>query len=194
MNYKRKILKASPVIKISLSLIPILAIMIMLAFTVTGCSSAEENSKGFKVSGTKLLDSNGNEFIIRGINHAHNWYKSTDTTAITAISKTGANSVRIVLSNGELYSKDSIATLKKLISLCEENKLIAILEIHDTTGSNNINSLVKAAEYWIEMKDALLGHEDTVILNIANEWYAAWDSNKWAEGYMKVIPMKEMQV
>ena len=146
-------------------------------------------TNGFKVSGTKLLDANGNEFVMRGINHAHNWYPSTDSTAIPAIARTGANTVRIVLSDGEQYSKDNLNTLKNLISLCEKNKLIAIVEVHDATGSNDVNSLVKAANYWIEMKSALQGHEDTVILNIANEWGGEWNSDAWANGYIKVIPM-----
>ncbi len=57
-------------------------------------------SDGFRVSGTKLLDANGNEFIMRGINHAHTWYKGYDDTALEAIAATGANCVRLVLANG----------------------------------------------------------------------------------------------
>ena len=53
---------------------------------------------GVKVSGTKLLDANGNEFIMRGINHPHSWFTAQDDTALEAIAATGANTVRIVLS------------------------------------------------------------------------------------------------
>ena len=41
---------------------------------------------GFKVSGTKLLDANGNEFIMRGINHPHSWFTAQDDTALEALS------------------------------------------------------------------------------------------------------------
>ena len=55
---------------------------------------------GFHVSGTKLLDANGNEFIMRGINHAHTWYKDQTPTALRAMAAAGCNTVRLVLSNG----------------------------------------------------------------------------------------------
>ena len=35
---------------------------------------SQSGNGGFKVEGTKLLDANGKEFIMRGINHAHTWY------------------------------------------------------------------------------------------------------------------------
>lgn len=172
-------------------LIAVISVVFILsaAFLVFKISNKSINVKGFTISGTKLLDANGNEFVIRGINQPHNWYKPKDEASIAGIAKTGANSVRIVLSNGTQYTKDSLAELEKLIALCEKNKLVAIVEVHDATGKDDLNSLIKAAEYWIEMKSALQGHEDTVILNIANEWCAKWDSNLWANGYKKVIPM-----
>ena len=37
-------------------------------------SGTQTTTGGFKVDGTKLLDANGEEFIMRGINHAHTWY------------------------------------------------------------------------------------------------------------------------
>lgn len=126
---------------------------------------------------------------MRGINEAHNWYQSLDEVSVKAIAKTGANTIRYVLSDGEKFTKDDINKVKKLIRLAEENKLVAIVEVHDATGVNNYSSLENAAKYWVEMEDALKGHEDTVILNIANEWYGSWDSDCWAAGYEKVIPM-----
>ncbi|MBE6048647.1 MAG: glycoside hydrolase family 5 protein [Clostridium sp.] len=167
------------------------ALIVSLALTVTGGFkySAFAATEGFKIVNGKLIDANGNEFIMRGINEAHNWYQYQDETAVKGIANTGANTIRFVLSDGEKYSKDNISKVKKLISLAEENKLVSILEVHDATGSNDYSSLEKAAKYWIEIKDALKGHEDTVILNIANEWYGSWESKAWAEGYEKVIPM-----
>ena len=41
--------------------------------------------EGFSVQGTKLLDANGNEFIFRGINHAHAWFRDQDETAIDPV-------------------------------------------------------------------------------------------------------------
>lgn len=185
MNSKTKCIISNCIKTIAIAF----AFMLTLFLTNLSSTPAEAAAAGFKVSGTKLLDANGHEFVIRGINQAHNWYKWSDSDAIKAIAKTGANTVRLVLSDGEKYSKDDINTVKNLISMCEKNKLVAIVEVHDTTGSDDVNSLVKAANYWVEMKSALKGHESTVILNIGNEWCGKWDSNAWADGYRKVIPI-----
>lgn len=124
---------------------------------------------GFKVSGTKLLDANGNEFIMRGINHPHSWFTAQDDTALEAIAATGANTVRIVCGSGQQYNKDSVESLNKLTDKCKELEMIAILEVHDVTGKDDTSLLETAADYWIEVKEALIGKENYVILNIANE-------------------------
>ncbi len=125
---------------------------------------------------------------MRGINHAYSWYPGYEDTAIPAIARTGANCVRLVITDGQQYNKTSLSEIQKLIKLCKDNKLIAIVEVHDATGSDNIQDLQKAADFWIEMKSALIGNEANVILNIANEWGGAWDSANWAAGYQQVIP------
>ncbi|MWC30129.1 RICIN domain-containing protein [Paenibacillus sp. MMS18-CY102] len=151
-------------------------------------SSQPTTAAGFYINGTKLYDANGNPFIMRGINHAYTWYKGQEEVAFPAIAKTGANTIRIVLSDGQQWSKDSLAALQKLISLAEQNKMVAVVEVHDGTGSDSAAVLENIANYWIEMKSALIGKESTVILNIANEWYGTWNGAGWAAGYKSVIP------
>ena len=146
------------------------------------------------MSGTKLLDANGNEFIMRGINHAHVWYQWNLNEALDGIAKTGANCVRLVLADGDAWGKTSADDLKNVIEQCEKRKLIAVVEIHDATygtAGDDDSRLVNAAKYWIEMKDILNEHRDTVIVNIANEWHnGSWaKTDEWAAGYKKVIPM-----
>lgn len=148
----------------------------------------KQSVKGFQVSGTQLLDANGNPFVFRGINHAHSWFADKDETAINAIAATGANCIRIVLADGEQWTRDSAETIKSLVEMCRQNKMISIVEVHDTTGSDDINSLRRAVDFWIEVKSALVGYEDVVILNIANEWVGKWDSNLWRDGYVEAIP------
>lgn len=143
---------------------------------------------GFKVSGTKLLDANGNEFVMRGINHPHSWFTSEDDTALEAIAAAGANTVRIVCGSGQQYNRDTVDSLNKLTDKCRELEMIAILEVHDITGKDDESLLETAAEYWIEVKEALIGKENYVILNIANEWVGNWDSDTWCDGYTSVIP------
>ncbi|MBD3917193.1 cellulase family glycosylhydrolase [Paenibacillus sp. PR3] len=158
-----------------------------VSLSVTTNAPAVTNT-GFYIKGTTLYDANGNPFVMRGINHAYTWYKGQESVAIPAIAKTGANTVRLVLSDGQQWTKDSLSALQSLIALCEQNKLIAIVEVHDGTGSDSQTVLDNIANYWIEMKSALIGKEKTVILNIANEWYGTWNGANWAAGYKSVIP------
>lgn len=108
-------------------------------------TSAEgTKGSGFRVDGSKLIDANGNEFVMRGVNHAHCWYRGNDDAALKAISETGSNTVRLVLADGEQWQKDTPQTVKALIDKCRANKLIAVLEVHDATGKDSVESLEKA--------------------------------------------------
>ena len=149
--------------------------------------SAATATGGFEVIGNKLYDANGNEFVMRGINHAHAWYKGQEDIVIPAIAKTGANTVRVALGDGETWGYDSINTVQNIISLCKKNNLIALLDVHDTTGLDSYSSLDNAVNYWISMKDLLNSNKDSVIINVANEWYGTWDGSSWADGYKKAI-------
>lgn len=153
-----------------------------------GASDEQSQHAGFTVSGTKLLDANGNEFIMRGINHPHSWFTAQDDTALEAIAATGANTVRIVCGSGQQYTRDSVEGLNKLTDKCRELGMIAILEVHDITGKDDASLLETAADYWTDVKDALIGKESYVILNIANEWVGGWDGQTWCDGYTSVIP------
>ncbi len=150
--------------------------------------SAENETGGFTVSGTSLLDANGSSFVMRGINHPHSWFADKDETALAAIADTGANCVRIVCGDGQQYNKDSAETLSGLIERCKELEMIAILEVHDITGKDDVTMLENTVDYWIEVKDALIGQEKYAILNIANEWVGTWDAETWRDGYKAAIP------
>lgn len=145
-------------------------------------------SGSFKVEGTKLLDANGNEFVMRGINHAHAWFKDELDTAINAIAATGSNTVRVVMADGDQWEKTTAEEVENIIQKCTDNRMIAVLELHDGTGKNEQSYLDNAADYWIEMKDILNAHTNTVIVNIANEWVGDWNTDIWKNGYTSVIP------
>ena len=149
---------------------------------------AAEAVKGFKVEGTKLLDANGNEFIMRGVNPAHVWFRDKLDVAIDAIAETGANSVRIVLADGDQWDRSTPEDVENVIAQCIEHKMIAILEVHDATGKEERSYLDNAVDFWIELKDILNAHTDTVIVNIANEWIGKWDASKWKAVYSAAIP------
>ncbi|WP_322922867.1 glycoside hydrolase family 5 protein [Paenibacillus campi] len=163
-------------------------VSLLAMYGLTGLAGETAAATGFYVSGTKLYDSTGKPFVMRGVNHAHTWFKNDLTAAIPAIAKTGANTVRIVLSNGTQYTKDDLHSVKNIISLVNQNKMIAVLEVHDATGKDDVAALDVAVNYWISIKDALIGKEDRVIVNIANEWYGTWNGSAWADGYKQAIP------
>lgn len=129
------------------------------------------------INGTKLYDGNGNEFVMRGINIAHAWYTDKTATSIQAAARLGANCVRVVLANGEQWPKTPESEVKQIIDLCRQNKLICVLEVHDTTGKDETNSLQKCVDYWKDIKNTLNDNADYVILNIANEWMGTWNKH-----------------
>ena len=51
------------------------------------------------------------------------------------------------MGDGQQYSKTSLAEIQKLIKLCKDNHLIAIVEAHDATGSDNIQDLENTANH-----------------------------------------------
>ena len=108
---------------------------------------------------------------------------------IPAAKRIGCNTLRLNISNGKKFSYCSKSEVETLIKLCEDNKMVCVLCVHDPLGSNSIDDLDKAVEYWISIKDAVIGHESTVIVNIANEWVAQWKpgASTWQEGYVKAV-------
>lgn len=146
---------------------------------------------GFSIEDGVLFDSNGKAFVFRGVNLPHAWFRGHTNRALKRISKTGANSVRVVFSNGDQWKKTSARELKKVLRWCEANELIAIVEIHDTTGFGDKKDAVTldaAVDYWLEVKDILNGNEDRVILNIANEPFGNnAGENAWVEQHVTAI-------
>lgn len=157
--------------------------------TVTTSSNQQPQTagNGFHVQNQKIIDANGNEFIMRGVNVAHAWYQNNTEQTIKAVAAKGCNTVRVVCADGGQWTKTSAAELEKIIGWCKENKLICVLEAHDATGSDKVEDIVAAAKYWAENKDILNKNTDTVILNIANEWVGTWDSATWAKGSEEAI-------
>ncbi|MFJ5775399.1 cellulase family glycosylhydrolase [Streptomyces sp. NPDC093094] len=136
---------------------------------------------GLHISGGRLVEGNGNDFVMRGVNHAHTWY--TDRTQSWAdVKALGANTVRVVLSDGHRWTRNSAADVAAVIERCKANRLICVLEVHDTTGYGEdtaAGTLDHAADYWIGLKDVLAGQEDYVVVNIGNEPWGNTDPAGW---------------
>lgn len=129
---------------------------------------------GWTVNGSQVLDPNGNRFVFRGVNHAHTWWPERLNQSLQDIAATGANSVRVVLSNGTQWTRNNGADVTNVINQCKANKLVCVLEVHDSTGygeNAGATHISRATEYWLssDIKAAITGQEDYVIVNIANE-------------------------
>lgn len=144
---------------------------------------------GFKVNGAKLLDRCNEEFVMRGVNLAYTWYESSAYAQLEAVAKSGANTVRVVLSDGKGYGKaaDPADKVMAFARKCKEYGMLTILEVHDETGSNEISDLKDAAQYFADMADSLKGTESFIIINIANEWHNDAASTVWRDGYKEAI-------
>lgn len=145
------------------------------------------SAPGFYVDGYKLMDANDNQFIIRGVNNPHIWWDSQSFTALDAIAWNSFNSVRIVWEKG-----GSASRLDEIISRCIELEMIPMPELHDGTGSNNVDDLLDMANYWIQndVKAVIEKYKKHLLLNIANEW---GDNNQseedWKEAYKQAITL-----
>ncbi|MEU1017293.1 cellulase family glycosylhydrolase [Streptomyces sp. NPDC005898] len=152
------------------------------------------DSPGFRIRDGRLLDATGRDFVMRGVNHAHTWYPDTTDKALKDIKAKGANTVRVVLGTGDQWARNDTADVARVVSECKKNRLICVLEAHDTTGYGEAGAAVplsRAVDYWLGVKDALVGQEKYVLVNIGNEpygntGYAAWtDDTKKAVGRLR---------
>jgi len=162
---------------------------IELAFLCLLLISTVSSKQGLRVSGNKLLDGNGEEFIFRGVNLPHDWFVDKTELSFNDIAYLGANSARIVLGSGDTFPKTPAREVEQIINLCEKHNLICVLEIHDFTGSDNPNDITDLSmKYWNELKDLLNEHKDYIIVNIANEWEGSWNKGSlWADTYKTAV-------
>ncbi|MFI7541951.1 cellulase family glycosylhydrolase [Actinoplanes sp. NPDC049599] len=135
---------------------------------------------GLHVSGRAIVEAGGQPFVMRGVNHEHTWFTS-ETDSFADIKAKGANTVRVVLSGGR-WTANSASDVANVISLCKQNRLICVLEDHDTTGYGEDGAaytLDQAVNYWIGLKSVLVGQEDYISINIGNEPIGNTNPGQW---------------
>ncbi|MFI6941971.1 cellulase family glycosylhydrolase [Streptomyces sp. NPDC050418] len=150
----------------------------------TTASAEAAEAPGFHIQDGRLLDAGGQDFVMRGVNHAHTWYPDRTDQALADIKAKGANSVRVVLSTGDQWTRNDAADVAHVIDECKQNRLICVLEAHDTTGygeAGAATSLSKAVDYWLDIKDSLVGQEKYVLVNIGNEPYGNTNYTAWTD-------------
>lgn len=136
---------------------------------------------GLHISNGRLVESNGNDFVMRGVNHAHTWYPN-ELGSLADIKAQGANTVRVVLADGHRWTANTAADVTNVVAQCKANRLICVLEVHDTTGygeDSAAGTLDQAADYWIGLKNVLAGQENYIIINIGNEPWGNTDPAGW---------------
>ncbi|GAA0904770.1 hypothetical protein GCM10009557_80320 [Virgisporangium ochraceum] len=163
--------------------VAVLAVVASVAVYVQPASAAV----GLHISGRTIVEANGQNFVMRGINHPHVWYTG-QTRAFADIKATGANTVRVVLGTGKRWGPSN--DVPQVIQLCKQNRLICVLEVHDTTGYGEEGaaaSLDEAANYWISQKANLVGQENYVVINIGNEPIGNTNAGQWTAATVAAI-------
>lgn len=159
-----------------------LLLALLLVFVFLQSSKPSQAATGFYIDNGRLYDANGNDFVMRGVNHAHTWY-THQTSSLANIKNAGANTVRVVLSSGDRWTRNDASDVANVISLCKQNRLICMLEVHDTTGYGEEGaaaSLDEAVDYWLSIQSVLTGEEAYVLINIGNEPYGNSGYQTWA--------------
>jgi mannan endo-1,4-beta-mannosidase len=135
---------------------------------------------GLHINGPNIVEANGQTFIMRGVSHEHTWFPS-QTSSFANIKALGANTVRVVLSGGR-WTANTPSDVANVVSLCKANRLICVLEDHDTTGYGEDSAaytLDQAVNYWISLKDVLAGQENYIVINIGNEPIGNTNPGQW---------------
>jgi mannan endo-1,4-beta-mannosidase len=144
---------------------------------------------GLRIANGRLVEANGTPFIMRGTSHAHTWF-SSQTSSFANIKSLGANTVRVVLSGGRWQPSNNAADVANVVNLCKTNRLICVLENHDTTGfgeQQNEWTLSRAVDYWISVQSALTGQENYVLINIGNEPVGNNNAAQWTQATIGAI-------
>lgn len=155
---------------------------------------------GFHTDGVKLLDANGKEFLMRGYNYSYAWQKNWWGAAFSTAKKYKCNALRIQLSDGQksLGGYCDANQVSSLIKSCKDNHFIGVFNVQDTGGGNDKNVLLHAADYWVGIKNAVIGQEKYCIVNIGNEWMGSpgrdcngewgdYQENLWSDTYIEAV-------
>ncbi len=146
-------------------------------------------AQGLHVSGTRVVEGNGSTFVMRGVNHGHAWFTSR-TSAFADIKSYGSNVIRVVLSSGRWGTTNGPADVANVVSLCKANRMICVLENHDTTGYGEDGaaiSLDAAVDYFATLQGVLAGQEDYVIINPGNEPIGNTNAAQWISATTSAI-------
>jgi mannan endo-1,4-beta-mannosidase len=165
-----------------------------LAIAVAGVwqlvPAGAQQQGGFSIEGTQLIDANGNPFVMRGTTHPDVWYQG-EFDSFAEISDLGANTVRVVLGSGHRnWGTTSPARVQQIVDECKAQRLICVLEVHDTTGYGEeaaAATLDQAVTYWEGLYSVLQGEEAYVLINIGNEPIGNTNPAQWTQATVNAV-------
>jgi mannan endo-1,4-beta-mannosidase len=162
-------------------LVTVLAVLAAVLIGGTPAQAAED-TVGIQVRNGRLVEATGSDLVLRGINHDFMWYPDRNG-AFPAIKAAGSNAVRIPLGFGHHWRANDTHDVATVISLCRKNRLICVLDAHDTTGFGQdpqAATIAEAVRFWISVRAALIGQENYAIIDIANEPFGNGATWPWA--------------
>ncbi|MCB9034494.1 MAG: cellulase family glycosylhydrolase [Chitinophagales bacterium] len=144
-----------------------------------------------RVKGRFLTDSNGNNVILRGVNvpaYKEGWSNDIEQVA-NAVASTKANVVRLawwthITGSPEPQTGTTYYTandLDRAITTYVNKGILPIIMLHDLTGKADamqFQNIITA--FWTrnDIVAVLKKHQGHLIINIANEWGANWNTNQ----------------
>ncbi|MFG2045452.1 cellulase family glycosylhydrolase [Dactylosporangium sp. NPDC048998] len=146
-------------------------------------AGAAEPSDGLRVRDGRLVEANGSDLVLRGVNHDFIWYPDKNGS-FAAIKAVGANSVRVPLGMGHQFRRTKPEEVRTIVTLCRQQRLICILDAHDTTGwgqDKKATTIAEAVRFWTSLRPELAGQEDHIIINVANEPFGVGGDWPWVQ-------------
>lgn len=129
------------------------------------------NGPVFTVSGNKILDTDGDEVKLRGVNKM-SVFDDEDPRGnayFPQIAMSKSNTVRIVWAINDDNGPTDVNDLDALITNCRNNKMLPMIELHDATG--DLGKVPQLVDYWVrnDVRAVIFKHSANLLLNIANE-------------------------
>ncbi|MEV0128156.1 cellulase family glycosylhydrolase [Dactylosporangium sp. NPDC050688] len=165
----------------SLVLVAVLAGALLMPATAHAETAAPHT--GIHVRDGRLVEATGSDLVLRGVNHDFMWYPDRNGS-FAGIKSAGANAVRIPLGIGHQWRRSGAKDVATVVGLCKANRLICILDAHDTTGfgqDKKAATMAQAVQFWLGLRDVLVGQEDHIIVNIANEPFGNGTTMPWVQ-------------
>jgi mannan endo-1,4-beta-mannosidase len=148
------------------------------------------NGPVFTVSGRTILDTGGDPVALRGVNKMSvfddNDPRGNSYFPQIALSK--SNTVRIVWAIEDDNGPTNVNDLAALITNCQNNKMLPMIELHDATG--DLSQLPKLGNYWTrnDVLQVIFNAGGNLLINIANECGDdTVTANQWVSAYTPVI-------